>query len=526
MSILSLKSMRSQTIAAGTVAFVIVAVCGVAMYINLEKMFENQRWVAHTINVTGELNSIGQSLVDMETGLRGYAVGGDENFLEPYHAGLTAFDNHFNSVYKLVSDNPRQIDRLDTLKKTKTSWINGNVATTIADRKQVNAGKMPHQTFESIFNKAEGKAAMDSMRRTLSDAIQVEEDLLVARSQEYEETVSSAKFWTTLGLGSALLIGAVTFAFIITRNNRELNRIAEAIELGANQISTAAGQVGESSQSLAQGSSEQASSLEETNAAMTELEEMARRNSENAVVAQQRSNDAKKITMQGEHAIEEMAEAMNEIQISANEVARIVSTIEDIAFQTNILALNAAVEAARAGEAGAGFAVVADEVRNLAQRSAEAAKKTAQQIENSLTRTEKGVSISSGLKQTLASILASFGEVDTSINEIALASEDQRKTASQINVSLVQIDKVSQESASQSEENASASEELNAQANALHEQIFSLLTLAGRDVDIDQKTAFAHSFDQRSTPANFDFAPPKRQSSTTAAHADSDFFFN
>ena len=525
MRIRSLHSMRGQITVTSAIAFVIVAICGIALYLNLGKMFTNQKWVAHTIEVTGELRSLGNALVDMETGVRGYAVGGSKAFLEPYHSGFENFSEHFEVVYKLVSDNPRQIQRLDELKSTKDHWINGNVAKIMRERDQFDSQQIDRKTFEASFNQADGKAAMDSMRKLLKSAVDEERALLEKRGTDYEKTVAASKFWATWGLGFSIAFAAAAFTFIINRNDKELNRIADAINSGANQISEAATQVGESSQSLAQGSSEQASSLEETNAAMTELEGMAKQTTENTQIAKQRSANAKSKTQLGESSVTEMAKAMDEIQVSANEVARIVSTIEDIAFQTNILALNAAVEAARAGEAGAGFAVVADEVRSLAHRSAEAAKQTAQQIEKSLVRTERGVSISTSLKANLAEILDSFDEVDSIINQIAQASEDQRNTASQINASLVQIDQVSQEAASQSEENASASEELNAQANALHDQIASLLILAGRTNE-SGSVLRPSNHPRKSSARDLRFSQSRRRNSPQLSLTNNDTFLN
>ncbi|MDQ8185174.1 methyl-accepting chemotaxis protein [Pelagicoccus sp. SDUM812002] len=519
----TLSSMRSQTIVAASIAFLIVAICGVAIFINLNKLLENQKWVAHTMNVTSTLRNLGQSLVDMETGLRGYAVGGQENFLEPYHAGKSNFSEQFDKVYTLVSDNPKQLMRLDGLEQAHEEWSKNQAARTILERKALNAGSLSHEEFEAKFNQAEGKVTMDKMRRLLSEAIEEENALMKPRLASYEQTVSTTKFWSSWGLLAAILVGGGTFAFVTQRTSRTLSSIATAIDLGSNQITSAAQQVGESSQALAEGSSEQASSLEETNAAMSELESKAKKNSEHTNTAIKLSAEARKNTAEGEKSVQVMANAMTEIHTSATEVARIVSTIEDIAFQTNILALNAAVEAARAGEAGSGFAVVADEVRNLAQRSAEAAKQTSQQIENSIARTERGVSISKELSENLSRTLRSFSDVDAIINEIARASDEQKENVTQINQSLVQIDEVSQQAASQSEENASAAEELTAQSGSLQEQIASLMQLAGMTSDGMKKGARSQTTRSRSNEFEIN-RTSRKQSKEYVGSSDTDFF--
>jgi methyl-accepting chemotaxis protein len=170
---------------------------------------------------------------------------------------------------------------------------------------------------------------------------------------------------------------------------------------------------------------------------------------------------------------------MDAIKASSYDIAKIIKTIDEIAFQTNILALNAAVEAARAGEAGAGFAVVADEVRNLAQRSAQSAKETATKIEEAITKSEYGVKISEKVAQSLHAIAEKTRKVDSIVAEIATASNEQNQGVHQVNLAIGQMDKVTQSNASSAEETASAAEELNAQALSLKDAVVELSKLVG-----------------------------------------------
>ena len=327
-------------------------------------------------------------------------------------------------------------------------------------------------------------------------SVKEEQDILGPKLQS--DNVRARTLMSIVGI-VAMLMG-IAFALYITRGiNKSLKMAIDILISASGELSSASSQVSASSQQLAEGASEQASSIEEISASLEEMTSMTRQNTENAGEADTMATDAQSEVTKGRGAMNEMSGTMEKIKNSSDETAKIIKTIDEIAFQTNLLALNAAVEAARAGEAGAGFAVVAEEVRNLAQRSAEAAKNTSSLIEVAQENAQTGVRVTENMAEVLDSISGSVDKVTKLVGEVSSASREQSQGISQVATAVSQMDEVVQTSAANAEETASASEEMSSQASELNNVVGSLVKMVGGAGVPNRKRSIAAKGEQKSS---------------------------
>ena len=301
---------------------------------------------------------------------------------------------------------------------------------------------------------------------------------------ESSRTSTGYTMWLLGIVSLAAMVGAGFLAWVTVREiATALGGITVDLNRGARHTAAAARQVAIASQSLSGGASEQAAAIEETSTSLEEMSAMIRATAENSQKAKALASDARSVAGAGLGTMELMSAAMEEIGTASADVSKIVKNIDEIAFQTNILALNAAVEAARAGEAGAGFAVVADEVRSLAQRSAAAARETAEKIDVAIASARRGAERSAEVARSLKEITDKVIATDMLVAEIATAAGEQAQGVTQVNTALAQMDRIAQSNAASAEQSAAAAEQLDVQAETLKQSVARLEGLVGRTDD-------------------------------------------
>lgn len=421
---------------------------------------------------------------------------------------------HFNAMNGILNEVTPLIHRqsnMDQLKKARESAMNYKEA----------ANNLVALLQDEVKLQNDRVALTTELTETTNQIV----DTAISRTVETADlsamSLVAARLTMVVGLFIAMGLSAF-LATLITRSiTVPIRSLIERLTGGAEQTSAAAGQVSSASQSLAEGASEQAASLEETSSSIEEMASMTAHNAESAVNAKILAAEARQAADSGTAEMEKMNLAMEAIKKSSDDISKIIKTIDEIAFQTNILALNAAVEAARAGDAGMGFAVVADEVRSLAHRSAVSAKETANKIQDAIAKSDQGVEICTSVGVKLREVVDKAYKVDELVAEIASASHEQSTGINQVNTAVSQMDKVTQSNAANAEETAAAAEELNAQSSELRAAVQELQAMVGGGQGVSREPGRQYELRTAAVetlPFDHSTSSPKRAQKVTVQH--------
>ncbi|ADD75919.1 Tcp [Pantoea ananatis LMG 20103] len=505
---LSNTSIRTRLyIAFGAITLVMIVVCGM-FYAGFGRVTQASQLNIHTYQVVEGLNKATENLLNMETGVRGFALNGKPQMLVPFNEGKQAFSRYIESTHQLTQDNPEQQKRLVDLENRQKAWLETYAQKVIDARERLNQGSLDQQRFFELFASGEGKVQMDAMRSVIESMIATEKSLLQARADELITERTKTRMTLTGGLvlstAISLVLGllisrsisrpltlAVNTADTIARGDltsvitvdrkdetgkllaalanmqNHLRTLVSQIKDSAASVELAASEIAQGNTELSSRTEEQAAALQQTAASMEQITATVRNNTSVAESTASSARETESLTRASEKAVNEMSQTMHSISVSAAKVKEITAVIQSIAFQTNILALNAAVEAARAGEHGRGFAVVASEVRTLAQRSASSSREIGTLIEEAVSGVEKGVKAADNTAHSILKAASEVASLAQYMDGLALASVEQMQGVSQVSVAVTQMDSVTQSNAALVEQSASASQSLTEQARSL-----------------------------------------------------------
>jgi methyl-accepting chemotaxis protein len=480
------------------------------------------------------VSGISRSMAEMQMGVRGYLLSGEEDALIPYQTAKENISNQLMDLTDLV-ENAYDVDftneNIDKVEEIASNWIKEDAQPLIDYRVEMNKNMATMSDVTALIQAGTGKKFMDAVRKELDGFIQRERNIMGSRQELAKKTASSTENLIVIGTLLTLFI-ALVISYILTRSiTRPFKEIFQGLKsfslLELHDVQSQFGHitdslnqsgqlVNEASQEIADGANVQAASLQQTAASMEEISSMTRLNNSHANEANRLMKEADLLVNRTNQAMEELTLSMRAISDASDETVKIIKSIDEIAFQTNLLSLNASIEAARAGEQGAGFAIVAGEVRSLALRSAEAAHSTASLIEGNVSKIRAGSELVGKADEAFSEVANIASKVAKLVSEIAAASDEQTQGIEQINKALTEMEDVTQQ-------NASSTQNLSEQAARLNDQVSIMLTILEGSDDDDETSDGEDSEEQMDMDMDMDM-DMEHVESPSYSFVDSDSF--